>query len=409
VFGLVGGIWIEEPKLTASDAAVGDTFGNSVSISGDVAIVGASGDGDNGSFSGSAYVFRLVGGSWIEEAKLTASDAAAGDSFRSSRFSVSISGDVAIVGALGDDDNGSSSGSAYIYRFIAEIWPANHKMVDVEIPGVIDPDGAVTLTITGITQDEPVDDAGDGNFEPDGAIVGTSIAQVRAERQGGKGKGKPGNGRVYEISFVTSDGKGGKYAASIKMCVPHDQGKGSECVDDGQLYNSITGAPVVPAAKPVAIRVFHPTDPSIPDGLIDLLGLESLWLLDPELVDLLGLESLWLLDPESMEGLNAQGNAIEQATVQPLQFQLEQNHPNPFNPATTIHYTLSEATHVRLTIYNVLGQPVRELINSGRGAGVYSVNWDGRDSFGKEVTSGVYLYRLKAGSNVSVRKMILTK
>ena len=62
-----------------------------------------------------------------------------------------------------------------------------------------------------------------------------------------------------------------------------------------------------------------------------------------------------------------------------------------------------------MTIYNVLGQPVRVLVNGGQGAGVYTVDWDGRDSFGKEVTSGVYLYRLKAGANVSVRKMILTK
>ena len=98
-----------------------------------------------------------------------------------------------------------------------------------------------------------------------------------------------------------------------------------------------------PAAKPVAIRVFHPTDPSIPDDLT--------------IYDLLGLEGLWLLDPELVDGLNAHGNAIEQATVQTLQFELEQNHPNPFNPATTIHYALSEATQVRLTIYNVLGQP----------------------------------------------------
>ncbi len=311
VFRLVGGSWIEEAKLTASDGAAFDRFGISVSISGDVAIVGARLDDDNGSSSGSAYVFRLVGGSWIEEAKLTASDGAAFDRFG---ISVSISGDVAIVGAFFDDDNGSSSGSAYIYSFnqppdcsgaapsIAEIWPANHKMVDVEILGVTDPDGdPVSITITGITQDEPVNDAGDGNFEPDGAIVGASTAQVRAERQGGKGKGKggPGNGRVYEISFVASDGKGGECAASVTVCVPHDQGKGSECVDDGQLYDAITGGPVLPATKPVVIRVFHPTDPSIPDGLMiaDLLGLE-------------GLEGLWLLDPELVDGLNARGNAI---------------------------------------------------------------------------------------------------
>jgi hypothetical protein len=403
--------WMEEAKLTASDGAGGDWFGYSVSISGDAAIVGAFLDDDNGSASGSAYVFGLAGGSWMEEAKLTASDGTGSEFFG---YSVSISGDVAIVGERFGDDNGNASGSAYIYRFhhpncsaaapsIAELWPANHKMVDVEILGVTDPDGdPVSITITGITQDEPVDDAGDGNFEPDGAIVGTSTAQVRAERQGGKSKGKgkgkggSGNGRVYEISFVASDGKGGECAASVTVCVPHDQGKGSVCVDDGQFYDAITGAPVVSAAKPVVIRDFHPTDPSIPDELKELLGLE-------------GLEGLWLLDPESVDGLNAQGDAIEQATVQTLQFELAQNHPNPFNPATTIQYTLSEATQVHLTIYNILGQSVRVLVNGGQGAGVYGVTWDGRDTFGKAVTSGVYLYRLKAGANVSVRRMILVK
>ena len=85
------------------------------------------------------------------------------------------------------------------------------------------------------------------------------------------------------------------------------------------------------------------------------------------------------------------------------------NNPNPFNPSTTIRYTLEEASNVRLTIYNVLGQPVRVLVNSGQGQGVYSVQWDGRDSFGREVTSGVYLYRLEAGANVSIQKMILVK
>ena len=107
--------------------------------------------------------------------------------------------------------------------------------------------------------------------------------------------------------------------------------------------------------------------------------------------------------------MNAQGDAIEQTTVQTLQFQLAQNHPNPFNPATTIQFTLSEATQVRLTIYNILGQSVRELVNGGQGAGIYRVTWDGRDSFGEAVTSGVYLYRLEAGANRSVRKMILAK
>jgi len=93
-----------------------DYFGSSVSISGDYAIVGAKYDDDNGFSSGSAYIFEKPVGGWLdmtETAKLTASDGAAEDYFGSS---VSISGDYAIVGAYYDDDNGLSSGSAYIFE-----------------------------------------------------------------------------------------------------------------------------------------------------------------------------------------------------------------------------------------------------------------------------------------------------
>ncbi len=107
----------EIQKLLASDAAAGDLFGFIVSISGDRAIVGAHRDDDNGSDSGSAYVFeRDAMGNWKEVDKLTASDAAADDLFG---ISVSISGDRAIVGALFHDDNGSDSGSAYVFE---RVW-----------------------------------------------------------------------------------------------------------------------------------------------------------------------------------------------------------------------------------------------------------------------------------------------
>ena len=94
---------IQETKLLASDGAGYDHFGISVSVSGDVAVVGAYGDDDNGNGSGSAYVYRFDGTDWVEEAKLLASDGAADDDFGGS---VSVSGDVAVVGARYDDDNG---------------------------------------------------------------------------------------------------------------------------------------------------------------------------------------------------------------------------------------------------------------------------------------------------------------
>ncbi len=125
VFRFDGQDWIEETKLTASDAESDDWFGWSVCISGDVAVIGAHGDDDEGYIAGSAYVFRFDGQDWIEEAKLHASDAADEDFFGDS---VSISGDVIVIGAYGNDDAGSKSGSAYVFRFDGLDWIEQAKL-----------------------------------------------------------------------------------------------------------------------------------------------------------------------------------------------------------------------------------------------------------------------------------------
>ena len=109
----------DEYKLTASDGADNDYFGNSVSISGDYVLVGAYKDDDDGNDSGSAYLYEWNGSSYDEINKLTAYDAEAGDFFG---CSVSISGDTVVVGANLDDDNGQNSGSAYVYS-LAELIP----------------------------------------------------------------------------------------------------------------------------------------------------------------------------------------------------------------------------------------------------------------------------------------------
>jgi len=113
VFTRSGATWTEQAKLTASDAAASDSFGRSVAVSGDTAVVGAVGDDDGGFTSGSAYVFTRSGATWSQQAKLTASDAAAQDFFGTS---VSVSGDTAVVGADRDDDAGFDSGSAYVFE-----------------------------------------------------------------------------------------------------------------------------------------------------------------------------------------------------------------------------------------------------------------------------------------------------
>jgi len=97
----------------------------------------------------------------------------------------------------------------------------------------------------------------------------------------------------------------------------------------------------------------------------------------------------------------------------PNSFSLAQNYPNPFNPTTTIRYQLSAVrgrpSAVSLKIYNILGQEVRTLVDKEQAPGYYSVNWDGRNAQGREVTSGVYFYRLKVGDYAKTMKMVLLK
>jgi len=93
----------------------------------------------------------------------------------------------------------------------------------------------------------------------------------------------------------------------------------------------------------------------------------------------------------------------------PLAYKLEQNFPNPFNPETRIYFEIPEAQQVKIVIYNVLGQKVRTLLNEGFTPGQHVVNWDGCDDSGVVVPTGIYIYRIKAGSFIAARKMMMMK
>ncbi|MGB2990262.1 MAG: FlgD immunoglobulin-like domain containing protein, partial [Candidatus Zixiibacteriota bacterium] len=93
----------------------------------------------------------------------------------------------------------------------------------------------------------------------------------------------------------------------------------------------------------------------------------------------------------------------------PKSFALFQNHPNPFNPETKISYYLSTASHVRLTVYNVLGQKVRTLFDGHQDSGNHTVLWDGKREDGTPLSSGIYFYRMQAGDFRETKKMSLMK
>ena len=126
------------------------------------------------------------------------------------------------------DVAGLSTPTPNCARAVAEpatLWPPNHKFVAVSIDGVGEPTGTpVTVTPTSIFQDEPVGETPDATLRP---------LAVRAERDG-KGKG-----RVYHINFAAEDRQGNACRGTVMVCVPHDQGRGNSCVDNGSLFNSL--------------------------------------------------------------------------------------------------------------------------------------------------------------------------
>jgi hypothetical protein len=94
---------------------------------------------------------------------------------------------------------------------------------------------------------------------------------------------------------------------------------------------------------------------------------------------------------------------------EPVQLTLLQNYPNPFNPTTTISYSLPEAARIRLDIYNLKGQLLTTIVNADQEAGKHSETWNGTDTKGQSVASGVYLYRLCSPGKSLTKRMLLMK
>jgi hypothetical protein len=118
------------------------------------------------------------------------------------------------------------------------LWSPDHTLVPITITGVTDPDGdPLVLTVSAITQDEPVIDNGTGTGHtcPDATGVGTGAPMVRAERAGTRSV--PGDGRVYHVAFTATDPAGASCQGVATVCVPHDNAAGT-CVDEGALYDS---------------------------------------------------------------------------------------------------------------------------------------------------------------------------
>ncbi len=128
-----------------------------------------------------------------------------------------------------------------------------------------------------------------------------------------------------------------------------------------------------------------------------------------------GLSLIQSVSDVSMLNLNLDASVTnlpdpgQNMTQIPTTVELQPNYPNPFNPETRIQFGIPEAQQVRLSIYDILGRKIKELINETLPAGTYDVTWNGTSDHGQKVSTGIYFYVLVTQKQQMVRKMILSK
>jgi len=100
---------------------------------------------------------------------------------------------------------------------------------------------------------------------------------------------------------------------------------------------------------------------------------------------------------------------ISNGNNMPISYKIHQNHPNPFNPVTTIRYDLPEDGLVNITIYDMMGRQINTLVSGQKTAGYNIVQWNGTNNLGEPVSAGLYLYTIHAGEFTQTKKMVLLK
>ena len=434
IFKRTGTNWVQEAKLHSFDGNTGDFFGVSVSISGDYAIVGALGDDENGQASGAAYIFKRTGTNWVQEAKLLPSDGEIGDLFG---HSVSISGDYAVVSTFLTDDNGDNSGSAYIFQRTGTIWVQQAKLLasdgatndyfgwSVSISGDYAVVGAVRDNDNGI-------DAGSAYVFKRSDTTWVEEAKLLAadgEADDGFGVSVSISGDYVIVGSVFDDDNGDNSGSAYIF-----RHSDSSWVQETKLLSSDSdtaaffGVSVSISEKSVVVGAFLTDDKGDSSGSAYIFSREgSNWVEGAKLLAFDGSASDWFgwsvsiagdyavvgayLDDDNGEN---SGSAYVYSGIivgiddenrgLPTEFTLSQNYPNPFNPNTMIEYELPNQSNVKLIIYNLRGEEVALLFNGTMPAGNHQVTWNASN-----FASGIYFYRLRAGNFVQTKKMVLLR
>lgn len=336
VFTRIGEAWAQEAKLLATDGAAGDWFGTGVSLSadGNYALVAAYFDDDDGENSGSVYVFHRDGGAWTEQAKLVADDAAALDNFG---FGVQLSGngEVAVVGAWLDDDDGDRSGAAYLFTRSGTAWTQQSKLTaDDAAAGdqfgySVSINGSGTVVLVGANTDS------DAGSESGSMYVFTRDGAMWAQAE----------------KYTASDGAASDYFGR-SVALSRNAGYGLVGADGDDDNGDDSGSAYVFASLPTNTSA-------------------------------------------------GAAGAAAGAAARAGELRLDPPYPNPTRGEAVIRFGLADGGTARVAVYDLLGREVAEVWSGHASAGDSQVVFDATD-----LASGVYMIRLEAGGRMRVRMLV---
>jgi hypothetical protein len=378
VFTRSGGVWTQQGNKLVGTGAVGPaTQANSIAISadGNTSIVG--GPFDNSS-AGAAWVFTRSGGVWTQQGGKLVGTGAVGSARQGWSVSISSDGNTAIVG--GYVDNGAV-GAAWVFTRSGGVWTQQgSKLVGTGAVGNSGQGYSVSISSDGNT-------ALVGAYNDSGS-AGAAWVFTRSggvwTQQGNKlvGVGAVGSARQGTSVSISSDGNTaivGGYAdngnAGATWVFTRSGGVWT------QQGNKLVGTGAsTPASQGFSVSISSDGSTAIVGGPGDNSGAGAAWVYSSGPQDVLCSGEL------------------------PKGFALEQNYPNPFNPMTKIRYDLPKQSVVTLKLYNLLGQEVATLVNEEMKPGSYDAMWDATG-----FSSGVYFYRLTAGTSTQTKKLLLLK
>ncbi len=434
-----GTTWIQQAKLVPSDGDEEDHFGASVSISEDYAVVGAPWDEENGGGSGSVYIFRRDGTNWTEEIKIIPSDGEESDWFGQV---VSISGDYILISAYGDDDNGSKSGSAYIYFNDGANWVQQAKISPAD--GETEDWFSYSLFLSGdyaIIGCERDDDNGDDSgsaylFQRNGTSWEEQAKLIASDGETYDWFGCSVSmfGNYITVGAYGDDDHGEKSGSAYVFY--YDGTNWTEqaklTASDGEI-NDWFGFSVSISGDYLVVGSLS-NDFGDNSGAVYIFKRnETLWTFQEKITasdgaegDFFGrtvaiyddymLASSFHDDDNGVQSGSAyfyskDGVSIKEDFVNYTgNTRLIDNYPNPFISSTKISFEVTQtASHLTLAIYNIECQLVKTLINDWISPGRYSIMWNGKNDNNQYESPGLYFYKMTSGNYLEVKKMILIK